>query len=124
MFIYRYVVLVAQEHPTLCDPLDCSSPDSSVHGIVQARIILEWVAIPFSREIFPTQGDIYIYVLVYIYIYFYVYYINIIYIFDNSFNNLLGKCCFAHFTGGEKKTLYTERISNLSKIILPVNVKW
>lgn len=27
----------------------------------------------------------------------------IIYIFDNSFNNLLGRCCFAHFTGGEKK---------------------
>ena len=34
--------------PTLCDPLDCSSPDSSVHRILQARI-LEWVAIPSSR---------------------------------------------------------------------------
>ena len=33
---------------TLCDPIDCSPPDSSVHGILQARI-LEWVAIPFSR---------------------------------------------------------------------------
>ena len=31
-----------------CDPRDCSPPDSSVHGIPQARI-LEWVAIPFSR---------------------------------------------------------------------------
>ena len=38
-------VLVAQ---SLCNPVDCSTPDSSVHGISQARI-LEWVAIPFSR---------------------------------------------------------------------------
>ena len=34
---------------TLCDPMGCSPPRSSVHGILQARI-LEWVAIPFSRE--------------------------------------------------------------------------
>ena len=34
--------------PTLCDPMDCSPPGSSVHGILQARI-LEWVAISFSR---------------------------------------------------------------------------
>ena len=34
--------------PTLCDPVDCSLPGSSVHGILQARI-LEWVAITFSR---------------------------------------------------------------------------
>ena len=33
---------------TLCDPMDCSPPGSSVHGILQSRI-LEWVAIPFSR---------------------------------------------------------------------------
>ena len=32
----------------LCDPMDCSPPGSSVHGILQARI-LEWVAISFSR---------------------------------------------------------------------------
>ena len=38
----------AQWRPTLCDPVDCSPPGSSVHGIVQARI-LEWVAISFSR---------------------------------------------------------------------------
>ena len=37
-------VLVTQSCPTLCDPKDCSSPGSSVHGILQARI-LEWVAI-------------------------------------------------------------------------------
>ena len=41
-------VLAAQSCPTLCDPVDCSPPGSSVHGILQARI-LEWVAIPFSR---------------------------------------------------------------------------
>ena len=40
---------------TLCDPKDYSPPDSSVHGILQARI-LEWVAISSSRGIFPTQG--------------------------------------------------------------------
>ena len=39
---------VAQSCPTLCDPVDCSLPGSSVHGICQARI-LEWVAISFSR---------------------------------------------------------------------------
>ena len=39
---------VAQSCLTLCDPVDCSLPGSSVHGILQARI-LEWVAIAFSR---------------------------------------------------------------------------
>ena len=39
---------VAQSYPTLCNPVDCSLPGSSVHGILQARI-LEWVAISFSR---------------------------------------------------------------------------
>ena len=42
-------VLVAQSCPSLCNPMDCSLPSSSVHGILQASI-LEWVAIPFSRE--------------------------------------------------------------------------
>ena len=39
---------VTQSCPTLCNPLDCSPPGSSVHGILQARI-LEWVAISFSN---------------------------------------------------------------------------
>ena len=39
---------VTQLCPTLCNPIDYSLPDSSVHGILQARI-LEWVAISFSR---------------------------------------------------------------------------
>ena len=52
--VFSYVSLeseseseVAQSYPTLCDPVDCSPPGSSIHGILQARI-LEWVAISFS----------------------------------------------------------------------------
>ena len=40
---------VAQLCQTLGDSMDCSPPGSSVHGILQARI-LEWVAMPFSRD--------------------------------------------------------------------------
>ena len=40
---------VAQSCPTLSDPMDCSPPGSSVHGIFQARV-LEWGAIAFSGE--------------------------------------------------------------------------
>ena len=47
-------MLVAQSCLTLCDPMDCSPPGSSVHGILQART-LEWVAIPLSRGISHTQ---------------------------------------------------------------------
>ena len=39
---------VTHSYPTLCDPMDCSLPGSSIHGIFQARV-LEWVAIAFSR---------------------------------------------------------------------------
>ena len=51
-YIFIYILgkwsEVAQLCPTLCDPMDCSLPGTSVHGIFQARI-LEWVAISFSR---------------------------------------------------------------------------
>ena len=40
---------VSQSCPTLSDPMDCSLPGSSVHGIFQARV-LEWVAIAFSGK--------------------------------------------------------------------------
>ena len=43
------VCSVAQSCPTLCDPMDCSPPGSPVRGMLQARI-LEWVALPLSRE--------------------------------------------------------------------------
>ena len=45
---------VAQSCLTLCNPMDCSLPDSSIRGILQARI-LEWVAISFSRGSFPPR---------------------------------------------------------------------
>ena len=44
-----------QSYLTLCNPIDCSQPGSSVHGSLQTRIV-EWVVMPSSREIFPTQG--------------------------------------------------------------------
>ena len=44
----RSEVLFGQWYPTLCYPMDCSLPGSSLHGILQDRT-LEWVAIPFSR---------------------------------------------------------------------------
>ena len=88
-------VLVAQLCLTLCTPLDCSPPGSSVHGILQARI-LEWVAFPspadlphpeikprspahcrqilycLSHEGSPVCVCMYIYISIYIYIYIYV----------------------------------------------------
>ena len=48
--------LVAQSCPTLCDPMDCSAPLSSVHGLLQARIL--GVGCHFLLQgIFPTQGS-------------------------------------------------------------------
>ena len=47
-------VLVTQPCPSLCNPVDCSPPGSSVPGTLQARI-LEWVAIPFSGDL-PDPG--------------------------------------------------------------------
>ena len=47
---------VAEFCLTFCNPMDCSPPGSSIHGIFQVRV-LKWVAISFSRGIFPTQGS-------------------------------------------------------------------
>ena len=49
-------VLVTQSCPTLCNPMDCSLPGSSVHGIFWARI-LEWVAYAFSSGFFPFRDQ-------------------------------------------------------------------
>ena len=59
MCIYslKVKVLVAQSCPALCNPVDGSPPGSSVHGILQARI-LEWVASPFSRGSSPPRDQI------------------------------------------------------------------
>ena len=54
IFIYEGEGEVAQSCPTLCDPMDCSLPGSSVHGISLARI-LEWVAISFSSASSPPR---------------------------------------------------------------------
>ena len=51
---FDFVDSVSRSVVSLCDPVDCSPPGSSVHGILQARI-LEWVAIPFSRDL-PNPG--------------------------------------------------------------------
>ena len=58
MFVFPSLVRVKslQSCPTLCDPMDCSLLGSSVHGILQARI-LEWIAMPTSTGILPTQGS-------------------------------------------------------------------
>ena len=47
-------VLVAQSCLTLCDPIDCGPPGSSIHGILQARILV-WVAIPSPGD-HPNPG--------------------------------------------------------------------
>ena len=51
-FSWKYIVnvkgLKVKSCPTLCDPVDCSLPGSPLHGIFQA-IVLEWIAISFSR---------------------------------------------------------------------------
>ena len=51
------VVLVDQLCLTLCNPMDYSPPGSSVHGILQIRI-LEWVAIPFFTGSSQPKGQI------------------------------------------------------------------
>ena len=47
---------VAPSYPTLSDPVDCSLPGSSVHGICQARV-LEWVAIAFSNSMLSSYQN-------------------------------------------------------------------
>ena len=65
-----------------CDSMDCSPLGSSVHGILQARI-LEWIAIPFSKGSSwlrdPPGKPMHAYMLTHICMYIYVYYMHIIY---------------------------------------------
>ena len=59
-FISDVVFCILRVHArsslAVCGPMDCRPPGSSVHGIIQARI-LKWVTIPFSSGIVPTQGS-------------------------------------------------------------------
>ena len=48
---WKWKVLIAQLCQIVCNPMDCSPPGSTVHGILQARI-LEWIALPFSKGSF------------------------------------------------------------------------
>ena len=64
MGVYMYAAAAAaksrQSCPTLCDPMDCSLPGSSIHGIFRATV-LEWGAIAFSRihvYLWPMHVDI------------------------------------------------------------------
>ena len=52
----KVTLLLAQSCLTLWDPMNCSSPGSSVHGISQARI-LEWIASPFSRRSYQPRDQ-------------------------------------------------------------------
>ena len=54
-FVNVSMIVCTQLCSTLCDPVDCSPPGSSVHGILQARI-LAWVAMPFSKGSSRPRG--------------------------------------------------------------------
>ena len=54
--VHSYVLSRFSQCPTLCNPMDNSLPGSSVHGILQARI-LEWVVMPFSRGSSPPRDQ-------------------------------------------------------------------
>ena len=53
-------LLAAQSCLTLCDPVDCSPPGSSIHGILQART-LRWAAVSFSRGSFWSRNRIHVF---------------------------------------------------------------
>ena len=55
----RVKVFVTQSVWLFCDPMHCSPPGSSVHGILQARM-LEWVTIPFSRRSYWPRDQIWV----------------------------------------------------------------
>ena len=57
LFTFISVALATQSRLTLCDPMACRLPSSSVHGILQARI-LEWVAISYLRGSSQPRGQV------------------------------------------------------------------
>ena len=81
MYVYNLIISinkfmtinsVTQLCPTLSDPVDCSQPTSSVHGILQARI-LEWVAFSYSRTVYINQlGKLFFPVLLLLNFFFYL----------------------------------------------------
>ena len=56
IFLSENTIVVSQSCLTLCNSMDCSPPGSSIHGILQSRIIV-WIAISLLQGIFLTQGQ-------------------------------------------------------------------
>ena len=83
----------AQSCPTLRDPVDCSPPGSSIHGISQARV-LEWGAIAFSDI---TFRDIYLKILVRYIIFVYYFKFDIL-IEGNKYDIYFYNCICLRFT--------------------------
>ena len=71
---------VAQSCPTLSDPMDCSLPGSSFHGIFQARV-LEWGAIAFSVKYSTLPKNIFIFNFLYLFSDFFVLPLGLIHIY-------------------------------------------
>ena len=94
---------VTQSCPTLRDPMDCSPPGSSVHGIFQARV-LEWGAIAFSNifslnNVYSESLPIFNQVVCLFTAQFFIFCIQIYYLIDNI-QNLLSLCGLFHFPVG------------------------
>ena len=88
IYMYEWVSEVAQSCPTLCNPMDCSLPDSSVHGILQS-IVLEWTVISYT----------YICICVYTHIYMYMYVNSVEYIAASLY---LGRATIVNFSRDDK----------------------
>ena len=70
---------VIQSCPTLSDPMDCSLPGSSVHGIFQARV-LEWVAIAFSNSLvyyYLNNVRLFIFLEIYLFVFMEIIYVYV-----------------------------------------------
>ena len=70
---------VAQSCPTLCDPMDYSPPGSSVHGILQARV-LEWGAIAFSNSLvyyYLHNVRLFIFLEIYLFVFMEIIYVYV-----------------------------------------------
>ena len=68
---------VSQSCPTLSDPMDCSPPGSSVHGIFQARV-LEWGAIAFSVYWYGSIYNIQIFLIVDVILFVYMDFVHLL----------------------------------------------
>ena len=109
---------------TLCNPMDCSSPGSSVHGILQARI-LECVAISYIH-IFISYIYIYIYIYTFICVYIYIHtHTHTLYIYTHIYTFLIYIYVYT-FRIHVYKYVYTHNgiLFSLKKEILPFTTTW